>query len=76
MMPLNRINIYACFVNIYVPHEVKNQRALAKRTSQILKNEQDVNTQMRSGTMNINTDFAHDFTKKCLDEYMYVGVCE
>ena len=37
-------------MNIYVPHEVKNQRALAKRTSKIMKNEQDVNIQMRSGT--------------------------
>ena len=34
-----------------IPHEVKNQRALAKRTSQIMKNGQDVNIQMRSGTI-------------------------
>ena len=33
-----------------VPHEVKNQRALAKRTSQIMINGEDVNIQMRSGT--------------------------
>ena len=33
-----------------VPHEVKNQRAVAKRTSQIMENEQAVNIQMRSGT--------------------------
>ena len=31
-------------------YEVKNQRALAKRTSQIMKNGQYVNIQMRSGT--------------------------
>ena len=29
-------NMYACITNIYVPHEVKYQRALAKRTSQIM----------------------------------------
>ena len=34
-------------VQMYVPHEVKNQRALAKRTSQIMKNGQDVNIQMK-----------------------------
>ena len=34
----NRINIYACFINIQVSHEVKNQLALAKKTSQIMKN--------------------------------------
>ena len=28
------MNIYACIINILVPHEVKNQRAKAKRTSQ------------------------------------------
>ena len=27
---------YACIINIYVPRVVKNQRALAKRTSQII----------------------------------------
>ena len=32
-----------------VPHEVKNQRA--KTTSQIMKNGQDLNIQMRSGTI-------------------------
>ena len=37
----NRKNIYACIINIYVPHDVKNQRALAKMTSQIMKNGQD-----------------------------------
>ena len=37
-------------MNIEVPHEVKNQGALAKRTSQILKNGQDVIIQMGSGT--------------------------
>ena len=35
---------------IHVPHEVKYQRALVKRTSQIMQNGQDVNIQMRSGT--------------------------
>ena len=43
-------NMYACIINVHVPHEVKNLRASAKRTSQIMKNEQDVNIQMRSGT--------------------------
>ena len=37
-------------MNILVPHEVKNQRALAKRTSQIMINGQDVNIRKRSGT--------------------------
>ena len=30
------MNIYACIIDIKVPHEVKNQRALAKRTSQMM----------------------------------------
>ena len=42
--------MHACFINIKVPHEVKNRRALAKRTSQIMKNGQDVKLQVRSGT--------------------------
>ena len=42
--------MHACIMNIQVPHEVKNQRALAKRTYQIMKSGQDVNIQMRSGT--------------------------
>ena len=29
-------NMYACIINIYVPHEVNYQRALDKRTSQIV----------------------------------------
>ena len=31
-------NMYACIINIYVPHdhEVKYQRAIAKRTSQMM----------------------------------------
>ena len=33
-----------------VPREVKNQRALAKRTSKILKNGEDAIFQMGSGT--------------------------
>ena len=45
-----RINIYACLIKIEVPHEVKNQRALTERTSQIMINGQDVNIRMRSGT--------------------------
>ena len=32
----NRMNIYAFIINIQVPHEVKNQRAKAKRTSQLM----------------------------------------
>ena len=35
-------------MNVYVPHEVKNQRALAKRTSQIMKNGQYLNIRIRS----------------------------
>ena len=35
---------------ISVPHEVKNQRALVKRTSQIMKNGQDITIQIGSGT--------------------------
>ena len=34
--------IYACIMNIYVPNEVKYQRAIAKRTSQVMKYGQDV----------------------------------
>ena len=41
--------MYACIINKYVPHEVKNLRASAKRTSEIMQNGQDVNIQMRSG---------------------------
>ena len=29
-------NMYACIIHKYVPHEVKYQRALAKRTSKIM----------------------------------------
>ena len=36
------MNIYACIKDIYVPHEVNNQRVIAKRTSQIMKYGQDV----------------------------------
>ena len=44
--------MYACTINIYVPHEleVKYQCALDKMTSQSMKNGQDVNIQMRSST--------------------------
>ena len=38
--------MHACFINTQVPHEVKNQRASAKRTSQIMQIGQDVNIQM------------------------------
>ena len=46
-----------CIIKIQVPHEVKNQRAIAKRTSQIMKYGQNViiqngqikNIQMGSG---------------------------
>ena len=38
--------IYACFINILVPHEVKNQRAIAKRTSQIMQIGQNVIIQL------------------------------
>ena len=34
-MIFNRI--YACIINTYVPHEVTNRRAIARRTSQIMK---------------------------------------
>ena len=44
-----RIDKYACFINIEVPHEVKYQRTLATRPSQKMKNGQDVTIQMRSG---------------------------
>ena len=37
-------------LNIQVPHEVKNQLAVAKMTSQLMQNGQDVNIQMRSST--------------------------
>ena len=44
--------LYICMLYKYnyVPREVKNIRALAKRTSQIMKNGQHVTIQMRSGT--------------------------
>ena len=35
MSVIYRINIYACFITISVAHEVKNQRALAKRTCNV-----------------------------------------
>ena len=40
------MNIYACIINIQVPHEVNDQRAIAKRTSQIMKYGQDVSIQI------------------------------
>ena len=33
--------IFASIINIQVPHEVENQRAIAMRTSQIMKYEQN-----------------------------------
>ena len=30
------MNTYVCIIDIYVPGEVKNQRAVVKRTSQIM----------------------------------------
>ena len=36
------VYVCVCILNIYAPHGVKNQSAIAKRTSQIVKNGQDV----------------------------------
>ena len=33
----NRMNIYACILNMEVPHEVRNQHAVAMRTAQIME---------------------------------------
>ena len=43
-------DMYACIIKIYVPraHEVKYQRVIAKRTSQIMKYGQDVIIQKRT----------------------------
>ena len=50
-MYLNIMNIFACIVNIQVPHDVKNQHALAlKRTSQIMINGQHVIISIGNGT--------------------------
>ena len=35
----------ACIINMYVPHEVKNQHVLVKWTSRIMKYGQDVTIQ-------------------------------
>ena len=35
------MNIFACIMNIKVPHEFNDKRAIAKRTSQIMKYGQD-----------------------------------
>ena len=40
--PVIKTYMYACIINIYVPHEIQNQRPLAKRTSEIMKYGQDV----------------------------------
>ena len=40
-------SIYTCNINIQVPREVKNQRALAKGTSEIIKNGQDLIIQIQ-----------------------------
>ena len=53
-------DIYACIINIYVPHEVKNPRALAERTSRIMKYGQDVATQ--KGQM-LNIQLSLDINK-------------
>ena len=42
--------IYGCIMNIQVPHEVENQRALAKMTSEIMKNGHDMIIHMGCGT--------------------------
>ena len=44
------ICIYVCIIKMHVPraHEVKNQRVIAKRTSQIMKYGQDVIIQKRT----------------------------
>ena len=44
------ICINVCIIKIHVPraHEVKNQRVIAKRTSQIMKYGQDVIIQKRT----------------------------
>ena len=44
------ICINVCIIKIHVPraHEVKNQRVIAKRTSQIMKHGQDVTIQKRT----------------------------
>ena len=46
----NNICINVCIIKIHVPraHEVKNQRVIAKRTSQIMKYGQDVMIQKRT----------------------------
>ena len=44
------MSIYNCIINIQIPHEVKNQRAICKRASLIVKNKQDVIIQVGSGT--------------------------
>ena len=38
--------VYVCIINIQVPHEVHNQRAVAKRTSQMMKYGQNINIQI------------------------------
>ena len=48
--PNKNICINVCIIKIHVPraHEVKNQRVIAKRTSQIMKYGQDVIIQKRT----------------------------
>ena len=36
------MNIYACIINLQVPHEVKNQRAVDMRTPQIMQKGQEL----------------------------------
>ena len=39
------MNIYACIINIEVSHEVKDKRAIAMRSPQMVQNGQDVHIQ-------------------------------
>ena len=49
-LPIKNICINVCIIKIRVPraHEVKNQRVIAKRTSQIMKYGQNVIIQKRT----------------------------
>ena len=55
---LHRMNIYACILNILVPHEVNNQSALlVKRTSQIMLNGQVIIQMRRVPSTTFDGDF-------------------
>ena len=45
---------FVCIIKIHVAHEVKNQRVVAKRTSQIMECGQDVIMQKRTDFFYIN----------------------